>query len=383
MKKQQKIFLFVGFPFIAFFRFIISITLVIMGTFMTVFVIVFIIGFCLNKKDRALNFTKLGILLFLIFFIMYPNIFDWGNQISRRIDKHQLITSNSPKIAILNNSFYDWYSKYNDTYFGVSSTTNFNDLNEILQVKLVQFFIYNHSNPNQIIDYSYDFMAPSRWAYDHLATVDEILNANATHGTDDCDGIAVVTCSLLIYMGYDAYIAEGDFHWWTIVFFNGTRYWNENNPVMLNWWPEVGKPYYLFNEKYTIFPQPLPISMLNVLSETGNYVYGDFYYDVLIGKYINPILAWIAIISIFLLLSIGIQYFLIIPRRWKFKKADLTEILFGWSTITIIGITLFFLVHFNLAIYGHLLVFTSLTVIIFSMSQKLPQKLPFFRLFVR
>ena len=70
-------------------------------------------------------------------------------------------------------------------------------------------------------------------------------------------------------MGYDAWIAEGDFHWWTVVFFNGTRNWDKGNPVQLNWWPSVGKPYYIFNDRYIMITQPVTLSMMSILSETG------------------------------------------------------------------------------------------------------------------
>ncbi len=379
VRKQQKVFIIIGIPTLIFFIFLISQSYLILGTFLTVFLIVFIVGFCLHRKNLALNLTKLGILTFLLFFLMFPNPMDWGNQLYRRMDRRTLLTPNDPKIAMLNNSFYIWYAEKNDTYFGTPVATEFKDLDEVTQVKLVQFFIYNRSNPNRIMNYSYDFLTPPRYAYDHLATVNEILNDDATFGTDDCDGIAVVTCSLLIYMGYDAYIAEGDFHWWTVVFINGTRNWDEGNPVMLNWWPEVGKPYYLFNEKYIIITQPIPTSVINILSETGGYVYGVFYYDFLMGAYINPILAWLILICAFLLICLLIQYFLIVPYRWKLKKKDIGTILFAWIYMIVIGLLLFALVHFGLEIFGHALVFTSLAILIFLMDRNVAQKIPLFK----
>ncbi|MBD3228803.1 MAG: hypothetical protein GF329_11510 [Candidatus Lokiarchaeota archaeon] len=354
----------------------------ILTSFMSVIFIVLVVGFCLHKKDLELRLTKLGILLFLIFFLMFPNPLDWGNQIYRRIDRQQLIEPSNAKIALLNETFYVWYSQKNDTYFGYSSTTEFTELNEVIQVKLVQFFLYNSSNPEQIIDYSYDFFNPPRYAYDHLATVDEILGSNFTspHSvTDDCDGIAVITCSLLIHMGYDAFIAEGDFHWWTIVFINGTRGWSENNPVRLNWLPSVEEEYCCFNEKYIIITQPITLSIVNVLSETGGYVYGNFYYDFLMGEMgINTILGWTLLVVAFLILSSLMNYFLNVPRRFKLKKRDLANILFGWVFLILIGFLLFLLVHFDLAIFGHLLVFSSIAALLLLMDRRIPEKIPLF-----
>ena len=40
-------------------------------------------------------------------------------------------------------------------------------------------------------------------------------------GRDDCRGQAVVTVSVLIGLGYNAYVVEMPWHWWTMVY-NGT-----------------------------------------------------------------------------------------------------------------------------------------------------------------
>jgi len=70
------------------------------------------------------------------------------------------------------------------------------------QLTFIQEFLYNVSNKrlgdtrnrslDGLITYAYDFGYP-RFTWDHLPSVDEVLSINM----DDCDGIAVVTCSLL------------------------------------------------------------------------------------------------------------------------------------------------------------------------------------------
>jgi hypothetical protein len=178
-------------------------------------------------------------------------------------------------------------------------------------------------------------------------------------------------------MGHDAFIAEGDFHWWTVVFINGTREWDNGNPVQLNWWPSVGNAYYYFNEKYVIISQPIETSIINVLSETGGYVYSNFYYEFLTGEMgLNPIISWLILLVAFLILSLLITYFLNIPRRFKLKKRDLANILFGWIYMVLIGIILFLFVYFDLAILGHLLVFSSICILLFLMDRKIAEKIP-------
>jgi len=349
MTQQKTFFLVIGLPTFIFFFFLVSQVYFIMSVFLIAFFLVFLVGFCLQKKDVWLRLTKMGVLLFLIFFLLFPNPVDWNNQLSRRIDRHQLITPNDPKIAMLSENFYSRYG------------SEFSDLDEASQVVLVQSYIL------RIIDYSYDYFAPSRYAFDHLATVDEILNNDATHGTDDCDGIAIVTCSLLIYMGYDAFIAEGDFHWWTVVFTEGTRDWYRGKTVQLNWWPALGYPYYIFNEEILMITQPVAQSIISVL--TDPYWIG-FYYDYF----------QIYFIAIFLGLSTLMQYILIIPRRWKFKKRDLAEILFGWVYLSIVGTSLL-LFQFWFTFVAGPLVFASLAIILFIMDRKLPEKVPGFKKF--
>jgi hypothetical protein len=50
-------------------------------------------------------------------------------------------------------------------------------------------------------------------ALNHLATAEEVL----LRGRDDCDGQAVVLCSVLRYAGYDAYAMIGPYHSWVEV----------------------------------------------------------------------------------------------------------------------------------------------------------------------
>lgn len=53
----------------------------------------------------------------------------------------------------------------------------------------------------------------TRGALNHLATTEEAL----VMGEDDCDGQAVVLCSVLRYAGYDAYAVIGPYHSWVEV----------------------------------------------------------------------------------------------------------------------------------------------------------------------
>ncbi len=58
------------------------------------------------------------------------------------------------------------------------------------------------------IEYTNDFLTYG--SLDHLPTAEEVLSS----GKDDCDGQAVLLCSVLRYSGYEAYTVVGPSHAW-------------------------------------------------------------------------------------------------------------------------------------------------------------------------
>lgn len=82
--------------------------------------------------------------------------------------------------------------------------------------------------------YTSDFF--NHASLDHLATAEEVLSS----GQDDCDGQAVVLCSVLRYEGYDAYTVVGPSHAWVEV--------DADEPLLIN--HRGGKGFVKFNESY-------------------------------------------------------------------------------------------------------------------------------------
>jgi hypothetical protein len=72
-------------------------------------------------------------------------------------------------------------------------------------------------------------------ALNHLATAEEVLR----RGKDDCDGQAVVLCSVLRYAGYDAFAVIGPYHSWVEV--------EGNPPTLVNY--KEGTWFVKFNEQ--------------------------------------------------------------------------------------------------------------------------------------
>ena len=324
---------------------------------------------------------------------MYPNIGDWGNQIYRRVDRGAVIEPYHPFFFALNGSFHVWF---NNTY-GIA----FNEVtNEIDKVQNISNFIYNpffrkFPDPRffSLITYSYDYNPP-RLAWDHLPTVSEIINNGFT---SDCTGIAVFTTSFLLFMGYDAYLTEGDFHEFTTVFINGTSilsfipssirfdqyrlfYYVPINPIQLNWWPDVGEPYIMFNYRYTIVPRPIISSLGDVY--TDNYIFEDFYTPFSNGELISPLIAWPLVAALFLAISFLINLYNKFPRKIRPSKKDLPNILFGWTTLLAGAIILFLFCAFNLYSLGYIIAIGTFLIVFYALDREFPNKLKIFQRFL-
>ncbi|MHA1382712.1 MAG: hypothetical protein ACTSR3_03040 [Candidatus Helarchaeota archaeon] len=392
MRKQKLLFFAVGLPLYIFYFFIISqFYIVFSALYFIPFLVIAIATF--RHRDFYLRATKLSILLFLVFIMMYPNIPDWGNQIYRRVNRGSVIEPYNPFFFTLNQSFHVWF---NDTH-GMS----FDEVtDEIEKVQYISNFIYNPWYRRKTLDpkyfslihYTYDYNYP-RLAWDHLPTVSEIINNGFT---SDCTGIAVFTTSFLIYMGYDAYLTEGDFHEFTTVFINGTSilsfiptsirlepyrlfYYVAMNPIYLNWWPDVGEPYLMFNYRFLIIPRSVFSSLGDVY--TDNYIFEDFYLPILNGEYITPFVSWPLVIAAFLGISFLINYYNKFPRRKKPQREDLPNILFGWSIITAGAIILFLLCAFKIFTLGFIIASLTFFVVFIASDRDYPKRLKLFERF--
>lgn len=356
---------------------------------MTVYLLLFFGGVAIatfRKKDFYIRFTKIMLLFALLFFVLFPNPLDWGNQFARRLGRIPTLNSLSviepDKCADLEAQFWDFTNK-SSLLSGVENFSDFISHPNVPtladQLYYIQRFLYNGTEG--VIVYEYDWFASGRLAYDHIPTVDEVLS----RGTDDCDGIAVVTCSFLTRLNqlYDwnisPYIAESDYHWWTIVFNETDAPILGNEVRRLNWWTSIGDPYYMFNHGGQIyFPNGLFIPMLTVLFDS--YMYEDFFMPFMDGtiyddfgisgmESIGAIIAWPLLIVILFLLAALITLYLNVPRRYKPKKRDLLNVGIGGTALSSAGILLFFACQLGMAYLGSIIVFIAFTATIFTMDK--------------
>ncbi len=194
---------------------------------------------------RTRGWYKYAIRIAFIFLIVFsglvPNPLIWGDQISRRLDHKRILTPYDPAVVALNGSTALW--TYIQDHYGVTPE-QFKTWSIPTQVRRVYYYI------DSLIDYTYDI--DTNHVFDHVATPAEVLAS----GEDDCQGISCTLASLLIYMGYNAYVAECPFHWYVRVF-----YTNESDGSTLFYdayrYANHPDPMYMFNETVTIFPQGL------------------------------------------------------------------------------------------------------------------------------
>ncbi|PWI47927.1 hypothetical protein CEE45_09130 [Candidatus Heimdallarchaeota archaeon B3_Heim] len=128
-----------------------------------------------------------------------PNPFAWPGQISNRIALTETIQPDNPQIEEFNAKFEDYYA---NEFVPLSSFPS--DPIELEIYAVGRFTI-------QEIEYGEDITNYLSW--DYRPSLSEVLN----RGSDDCDGRAIVACSLLTFRGYDSYVVIGKWHAWVEV----------------------------------------------------------------------------------------------------------------------------------------------------------------------
>jgi len=128
-----------------------------------------------------------------------PNPLAWPNQINHRIALSETIQPDNPQIDILNSKFEIFYA---NEFVPLSSYPT----NPVeLEIYAVGRFVRHE------ITFSQDINNYLSW--DYRPSISEVLE----RGSDDCDGIAIVTASLLTLRGYDSYVVIGKWHAWVDV----------------------------------------------------------------------------------------------------------------------------------------------------------------------
>ncbi|MHA1269887.1 MAG: hypothetical protein ACTSPY_08900 [Candidatus Helarchaeota archaeon] len=305
--RSKKIFLFVGIPILSFYVFLIIIFFAFISAILLLPVIILGLSI-IRKKHLYIRLMKFSLGCFLVFFILIPNPLYWPTQIYRRIDKTSIITPNNLLIINLNSTENFWtYLTTNTTY----NQSQFNNLSIEEKLEIIQDYIL------YIVPYSYDIN--NYYVNMHTATPEEVL----IRGKDDCQGRSVVTVSFLQYLGYDAWVAETPFHWYTRVFINDTSYIDLNRG-------SACEPLWIFNGNQFKFPTPFLECVYNILFHRGDYI-ASFYMDFI---NISPIMIWIILIVISFLISLLMISILKYPKKYSNRK---------WRNQTIYGTVFFYL----------------------------------------
>ncbi len=347
MQKSKKLFLIVGLPLFCFMIFIMAIYYVIhLVWFLTIGITFLLCTYRKNRKFIAL--TKLSLVLFLYFVFICVNPIYWPQQISRHLNRGSLITPDAQCIADLNTTFVT-SAFYNGPYNRSTLQGQMDELSDI------QYFLYNPGkNDNDWINYTYDFFQYPG-VFDHIPTAEEVL----ANRQDDCDGIAIVTVSLLVRLGYEAYIAESDSHWWTYVKIygedlNSSIRGQTYTLVYLNWWPSIGEPYVIFNQTTVIVMQPLLSAWWDQMT--------DGYYVEIIQEYGRPIFWMLPIIALVLgfIVSLAISF----PRKYSKRRMHLINAALAINVIAIV-LAIILLLPPNLWQCGNLTMILSFGILIF------------------
>lgn len=294
LDKDKKIFVVIGIPCFIFLILFFCTYYFEFTVFFLMIMSIFIGGFL--KKDRKyLRLTKIGFFTFIIYIFMFYNITQLPNQFQRRLPggRNKLIEPNNPNIEGLRKDFEDWHLEtYNDTFDNLPE-----DERDDFETKMERVDYYVREIR---MEYTYDINAPYYY-YDHLPTIDEIFKRDLDDDgklEDDCDGITIVTVSLLLNLGYNAWAAETEFHYFTLVFQEGdnpkTKKGFEQAVYLYN--SQKHPAYLMFNEEETIIPptQPIYLSVYDVF--TGTILWESYFLGFFEGRYFS--------VSIFVLIPL-------------------------------------------------------------------------------
>ncbi len=348
-------FLVIGIPIYVFMAFVFA-SYILFFTVMLFVPLAVIAVAMLPRAIKTKNFysygLKIGIIFMIVFFGLVPNPFIWGQQIYRRLDHRQLLTPNEPSVASLADpnsaeNLWDYLNKSHPHADHTAFQAVFRSWPMQSQLDHIFDYIYDYdkeeTNDDGLIFYAYDI--DTNYVFDHVATPAEVLAS----GEDDCQGISCLYASLLLYMGYNAYVCECPFHWYVRVFyFNG----GTNQTVYIDIWKGDTEPFYMFNEAETIFPRDLAWT-----------INASFTFDYIARKYVRIVngsdgmldlsvfgssfpltnvpqwAAWVAIFGVCALLGFLASVFVNIPRYRKLRRYEKIVPVFSFATPLFIGFT--------------------------------------------
>ncbi len=272
---------------------------------------------------------KVSFIFLFVFTAITPNPLVWGQQIQRRLDHRLIIAPTDPAVQALNNSANLW--AYISSHYSGATPAIFQTWEIPDQVRRVFYYI------DTLIDYEYDI--DNNYVFDYVATPAEVLAS----GKDDCQGISCVLTSLLIYLGYNAYVCETPFHWYVrVYYYDETSHQSTFCDVYRS--ASNTDPFYIFNDIEAYFPQDI-FTMINA-TFSYNYIGRKFAAIVngsdgvldlsVIGSSFPetsiPLwIAWGVIFGICLFLGLLVSIFLNIPhfKKMSFLRKLISTITFG------------------------------------------------------
>ncbi|HOP09321.1 MAG TPA: hypothetical protein PK718_03945 [Candidatus Methanofastidiosa archaeon] len=163
----------------------------------------------------------------------------WPQQFERRVDPTSLLEIDKDTLAELEGEFVFFKRNMEDGSIlpcFAGQVTIFHDIYCFTSHKIAYV-------KDQSLYYSLDY----------LAKPGEILSK----GADDCDGKAVLICTMLLKRGYDAYVVMGTEHTWVEVDMGDSTvyisYLGSENPVLITGdkMPDVNTTYVKFNSAET------------------------------------------------------------------------------------------------------------------------------------
>nr|MDO8085392.1 hypothetical protein [Candidatus Sigynarchaeum springense] len=341
-------FLVIGIPIYVFMAFV-FVSYIVFFTVMLFLPLAVVALAMLPRAIKTGNFysygLKIGIIFMIVFTGLVPNPSIWGQQVYRRLDHRQLLMPSAPEVRALNDTSNLW-AFISDQYSGATPQTF-----ETWSIPTQTYRVYRYIR--SIVDYAYDI--DTNYVFDHVATPVEVLAS----GEDDCQGISCLLASLLLYMGYNAYVCECPFHWYVRVFYvDGST----NQTTYYDIWKGDTEPFYMFNEVGTIFPQDLawtinasftfdyiPRKYLEIVNGTNGTLDLSVIGSSFPATDIPAWVAWVAIFGVCTLVGFLASVFVNIPKykklRWYEKVipvfAFATPLFFGFYSIMFVPLTAF------------------------------------------
>ncbi|GAB4323025.1 MAG: hypothetical protein Kow0069_27980 [Promethearchaeota archaeon] len=237
--------------------------------------------------ERRVQFVKVGVAVLAIQFSGFAMLVQdptlWAEQLARDLDKDRLILPHDPAVEELRVHFeefleskpkiddewhwasYDgridvdryYYGYYNLSNLDYSALTNFEKL------LLVDFYVRNNT-----IEWTEDLKVYG--VSDYKGAPSEVLREKDygdpnSRARDDCDGIAVVTVSLLRNLNESgwidcrAYVGAGRQHWYTVAFLPEME-----QPAFLYYWRSVHAWAYFDGDEFHL-GQPLAYTVADVV----------------------------------------------------------------------------------------------------------------------